>query len=31
LIKTQRNVELNSEALKAGDQMLQLVNNLRRF
>ncbi|MCA8987822.1 MAG: flagellar basal-body rod protein FlgG [Planctomycetaceae bacterium] len=31
LIKTQRNVELNSEALKAGDQMLQLVNNLRKF
>ena len=31
LIKTQRHVELNSEALKAGDQMLQLVNNLRRF
>ncbi|MCG6156861.1 flagellar basal-body rod protein FlgG [Rubinisphaera margarita] len=31
LIKTQRAVELNSEALKAGDQMLQLVNNLRRF
>lgn len=31
LIKTQRNVELNSEALKAGDQMLQLINNLRRF
>ena len=31
LIKTQRNVELSSEALKAGDQMLQLINNLRRF
>lgn len=31
LIKTQRNVELNSESLKAGDQMLQLINNLRRF
>ena len=31
LIKTQRNVELNSEALKAGDQMLQLINNLRKF
>lgn len=31
LIKTQRNIELNSEALKAGDQMLQLINNLRRF
>ena len=31
LIKTQRHVELNSEALKAGDQMLQLINNLRRF
>ncbi|MFN3160922.1 MAG: flagellar basal-body rod protein FlgG [Rubinisphaera brasiliensis] len=31
LIKTQRNVELNSEAMKAGDQMLQLVNGLRRY
>lgn len=30
LIKTQRTVELNSQALQAGDQMLQLVSNLRR-
>ena len=30
LIKTQRTVELNSQALQAGDQMLQLVGNLRR-
>jgi flagellar basal-body rod protein FlgG len=31
LITTQRSFELNSEAIKAGDQMLQLVANLRRF
>lgn len=31
LIKTQRNVELNSQALQAGDQLLQLLVNLRRF
>jgi flagellar basal-body rod protein FlgG len=31
LIKTQRNVELNSQALQAADQMLQLVANIRRF
>lgn len=30
LIKTQRNVELNSQALQAGDQLLQLLVNLRR-
>lgn len=30
LIKTQRNVELNSQALQAGDQLLQLLANLRR-
>lgn len=31
LINTQRTFELNSEAVKAGDQMLQLLANLRRF
>ncbi len=31
LIKTQRNVELNSQVLQAADQTLQLLNNLRRF
>jgi flagellar basal-body rod protein FlgG len=31
LITTQRAFELNSQAVQAGDQMLQLVNNLRRF
>lgn len=31
LITTQRNFELNSQAVQAGDQMLQLINNLRRF
>lgn len=31
LIKTQRNVELNSQVVQASDQMLQLVANLRRF
>lgn len=31
LITTQRSFELNSQAVQAGDQMLQLVNNLRRF
>lgn len=30
LIKTQRNVELNSQVLQASDQLLQLVANLRR-
>ena len=31
LITTQRSFELNSQAVQAGDQMLQLVANLRRF
>jgi flagellar basal-body rod protein FlgG len=31
LIQTQRSFELNSQAVQAGDQMLQLINNLRRF
>ncbi|GIX04556.1 MAG: flagellar basal-body rod protein FlgG [Planctomycetaceae bacterium] len=31
LIKTQRNVELNSQVIQASDQLLQLVSNLRRF
>ncbi|MFO0917585.1 MAG: flagellar basal body rod C-terminal domain-containing protein [Planctomycetaceae bacterium] len=31
LIKTQRNVELNSQVVQASDQMLQLISNLRRF
>jgi flagellar basal-body rod protein FlgG len=31
LIKTQRNVELNSQVVQASDQLLQLVANLRRF
>lgn len=31
LIKTQRNVELNSQVIQASDQLLQLVANLRRF
>jgi flagellar basal-body rod protein FlgG len=31
LIKTQRNVELNSQVVQAADQLLQLVTNLRRF
>ncbi len=31
LIKTQRNVELNSQILQASDQLLQLLTNLRRF
>ncbi|HVX15068.1 MAG TPA: flagellar basal-body rod protein FlgG [Pirellulales bacterium] len=31
LIQTQRAFELNSQCVQAGDQMLQLVNNLRRF
>jgi flagellar basal-body rod protein FlgG len=31
LIKTQRNVELNSQVVQACDQLLQLVANLRRF
>lgn len=30
LIKTQRNVELNSQVVQASDQLLQLVANLRR-
>jgi flagellar basal-body rod protein FlgG len=31
LIQTQRSFELNSQSVQAGDQMLQLINNLRRF
>jgi len=31
LITTQRSFELNSQAVQAGDQLLQLVSNLRRF
>jgi flagellar basal-body rod protein FlgG len=31
LITTQRSFELNSQALQAGDQILQLVANLRRY
>ncbi|HEX3656213.1 MAG TPA: flagellar basal-body rod protein FlgG [Pirellulales bacterium] len=31
LITTQRSFELNSQAVQAGDQIMQLVNNLRRF
>ncbi len=31
LIKTQRNVELNSQVMQASDQLLQLLTNLRRF
>lgn len=31
LIKTQRNVELNSQVIQASDQLLQMVANLRRF
>ncbi|MBX7167071.1 MAG: flagellar basal-body rod protein FlgG [Pirellulales bacterium] len=31
LITTQRAFELNSQAVQAGDQMLQLIGNLRRF
>jgi flagellar basal-body rod protein FlgG len=31
LITTQRAFELNSQAVQAGDQVLQLVSNLRRF
>jgi flagellar basal-body rod protein FlgG len=31
MIKTQRSIELNSQALQAGDQMLQLLFSLRGF
>ena len=31
LITTQRAFELNSQAVQAGDQILQLIGNLRRF
>ncbi|MCA9100274.1 MAG: flagellar basal-body rod protein FlgG [Planctomycetales bacterium] len=31
LITTQRAFELNSQTVQAGDQMLQLIGNLRRF
>jgi flagellar basal-body rod protein FlgG len=30
LITTQRGFELNSQAVQAGDQLLQQINNLRR-
>ena len=30
LITTQRSFELNSQAIQAGDQILQLISNLRR-
>ena len=30
LITTQRAFELNSQAIQAGDQILQLISNLRR-
>ncbi len=31
LITTQRAFELNSQAVQAGDQVLQTISNLRRF
>lgn len=31
LIQTQRAFELNSQVVQAGDQMMSIVNNLRRF
>jgi len=31
LITTQRGFELNSQAVQAGDQVMQLISNLRRF
>jgi len=31
LITTQRSFELNSQVVQAGDQVLQLISNLRRF
>ena len=31
LITTQRSFELNSQAVQAGDQVLQIISNLRRF
>jgi flagellar basal-body rod protein FlgG len=31
LITTQRGFELNSQAIQAGDQLLQQIANLRRF
>jgi len=31
LITTQRSFELNSQAVQAGDEILQLISNLRRF
>jgi flagellar basal-body rod protein FlgG len=31
LITTQRGFELNSQVVQAGDQMMQIVANLRRF
>jgi len=30
LITTQRSFELNSQTVQAGDQILQLISNLRR-
>jgi flagellar basal-body rod protein FlgG len=31
LITTQRAFELNSQVVQTGDQILQLISNLRRF
>jgi flagellar basal-body rod protein FlgG len=31
LITTQRAFELNSQAVQAGDQIMQNISNLRRF
>ncbi len=31
LITTQRSFELNSQAVKTGDELMQTVNNLVRF
>jgi flagellar basal-body rod protein FlgG len=31
LITTQRSFELNAQVVQAGDQILQLISNLRRF
>ncbi|HOA52462.1 MAG TPA: flagellar basal body rod C-terminal domain-containing protein, partial [Thermogutta sp.] len=31
LITTQRAFEMNSQAVQVGDQMMQLVSNLRRY
>jgi len=31
LITTQRSFELNSQAVKTGDEVLQVITNLRRY